>query len=452
MLPESALSECSFDKASVNCHFSVPLRPIAKPNCALALYHGNKTDIHNLCKFRFAQNSVAPYMRQLNASHFLSVNNSVLTLSCQSRPKIINDCYYCVVQVPCDCSISTNDVYFPKRHSKCHHHKNINTISVMHPVNLIVLHKFFGLNAISNITANTTFPAPLNITIKQIRNYDNKFSNLIANDQSAHLNLDRVVERAKEGKVVYQDLVEPFLNSEISVSSVSGFEIVSVISIVISVLAIFAVCFMVSKYRKLLAVVTLLQRAGSSTAYPTLPSFIYTEKPTSTAPPAIQDIHVHIHNFSSYIILALGLLIILYTVFKRVRSARPAVMIDITNGTECITCFIMHLPLCIQNCHFHLSLNIKLLNVQGIVKPSLNFDWGDLAIFSDNDAYSSLTLPSTVRVSIYEAYKIRKALKRGLPLITQLWACHQNFGMPIKFCDSNCSVQVLDKTKDPDQS
>lgn len=245
-------------------------------------------------------------------------------------------------------------------------------------------------------TANTTFPAPLNMNIKQIRHYDN-----------AHLNLDRVVERAKEGKVIYQDLVEPFLNSEIDDSSVSGFDIVSIISIVISVLAILAVSFMFRKYRKLLAVVTLLQRAGPSTAFPTLPSFIYTEIPTTASHTRYPCAYTQLQFLHT---LAFGLLVILYIVFKRERS--PSVIIDVTNGTECITCFIMHLPLCIQSCHFHLSLNIKILNVQGIFKPSLNFGWGDLAIFSEKDEFSSLTLPSTVRISIFEAYKIRKSLKR----------------------------------------
>ena len=452
VLPDSALNECSFNKSSVNCHFSVPLRSKQNQNCAFALYRGNKTGIHNLCKFRVAQNSVSPYIRQLNEFHFLSVNNTILTVSCQSKTHILNDCFYCIVRVPCDCAISTTDFYFPERHTKCHHHAATNSMSVMHPVNFIVLHKFFGLNAIANITADTTFPTNLNISIKPIRYYDQEFSKLVAKDQCAHLDLDRLVQRAKENKVIYQDLVEPFINSKLSESSVSSFEILSIISVSISVLAIIATVFMYRKYKKVLAVVTLLHHAGHSSAYPTLPSFIYTETPTVTPSSVTQDIHVHIHNFSSYVILVFGLLVILYILFQRIRNPRPTLMIDITNGMECATCFIMHLPLCIQCCHLHLSLHIQILNVQGILKPSLVFDWGDLAIFSENNEYSSLTLPSTVRISIYQAYKIRKTLKRGLPLITQLWACHQNFGMPIKFCESNCSLETFAKAKNTDRS
>ena len=395
---------------------------------------------------------MSSYIRQLNESHFLSVNNSIITVSCHFKTNIINDCSYCLVQVPCGCSISTKEFYFPKRHTKCNHQNDTKNMSVVHPVNLIVLHKFFGLNAISNISSDTVFPTPLNISIKPIRYFDHEFSNLIANDQRAHLNLDRVIQRAKENKVIYQNLVEPFLNSEINDSYISAFDIVSFVSIGLSIFAIISVFFMYRKYRKFLAVVTMLKRAGHTTAYPTLPSFIYTEAPTTTAPTHIQNIHVHIHNFTSYIILAFGLFLVIYIIYKRIRSPRPNLMIDITNGRECMTSFIMHLPLCIQSCHFHSSLSMQIFSIQGMLKPTLSIDWGDLIIFSETNETLSLTLPSTIPVSMYTAYKIRKTFKRGLPLITQLWACHQSFGMPIKYCDSSCPLQNINTSNSPDQS
>ena len=225
--------------------------------------------------------------------------------------------------MPCGCSISTKEFYFPKRHTKCNHQNDTKNMSVVQPVNLIVLHKFFGLNAISNISSDTVFPTPLNISIKPIRYFDHEFSNLIANDQRAHLNLDRVIQRAKENKVIYQNLVEPFLNSEINDSYISAFDNVSFVSIGLSIFAIISVFFMYRKYRKFLSVVTMLKRAGHTTAYPTLPSFIYTEAPTTMAPTHIQNIHVHIHNFTSYIILAFGLFLVIYIIYKRIRRPRP---------------------------------------------------------------------------------------------------------------------------------
>ena len=108
----------------------------------------------------------------------------------------------------------------------------------MHPVNLILLHNFFGLNAISNITDDTTFPTPLNISVKPFRYYNYKFSKLIANDNRAHLSLDRVIARAKEDKLIYQELAEPFLTSnEFYNSSETALYAISIVSLVSSILS-----------------------------------------------------------------------------------------------------------------------------------------------------------------------------------------------------------------------
>ena len=68
------------------------------------------------------------------------------------------------------------------------------------------------------------------------------------------------------------------------------------------------------------------------------------------------------------------------------------------NGKYCITCFIMHLPIYIQNCHFHSALPFKIINVEGTFYPTISFQWGDLYIFIDRTD-NSLTLSSRIRVT-----------------------------------------------------
>ena len=445
-LPENALNSCSKDKSSLNCHFTVPMYSLENPNCALALYQGNKSDIHNLCNFRLAQDNIPHTIRQLNESHFLMVNISIITLACPLKTHILNGCSFCVIQVPCNCSISTKDLTLPKRHPKCHTINN--NVTVMHPVNLILLHKFFGLNAISNITADTTFPTPLNISVKPFRYYNHTFSKLIANDNRAHLSLDRVIARAKEDKLIYQELAEPLLTSnDFYNSSETALYAISIVSLVSSILSFSTLIYMCRKYRKIIALITISQKLGQSSAYPTnLPSFIYTDIPTTTAPYTLEDIHIHIHNYSAYVILTIALVAFCIFLYKRLYCYhRPALMIDITNGKQCVTCFIMHLPLCIQSCHFHATLPYKIIDVQNIICPSLTFNWGNLQIITTND-YSSLSLPSTIRISPWNAYKIRRAISGTSPVMIQLWACHHKFSMPINICSTDCGLTSPEKS------
>ena len=317
-----------------------------------------------------------------------------------------------------------------------------NPTSVKRPVNLIVLLKSFGLNAISNITAISTFRSPLNISVKPFKYtyFNHEFAKQIANDQRDHLNLDRAVARAKENKVISLNLAEPLLNSEFNVPSVVTYSDLSIIAMTISSVAIVTV-IMKYQYRKVLAVASLMHQVQKVSTYPTLPSFIYTNEPTTIEQTITTDIHVHAHTYSSYAILAICFIAISVYIYNKMRKPRPALMVDIMNGKDCITCFIMNLPIYIQNCHFHATLPFKIINVEGTIFPTISFHWGDLNIFIDH-IDNSLTLPSRIKVTPWQAYQIRRSLTRKTSLMTQLWACHQKFGMPIQLCDTTCNFQL----------
>ena len=323
----------------------------------------------------------------------------------------------------------------------CHLYNN--PTSIKRPVNLIVLLKSFVLNAISIITAISTFRSPLNISVKPFKYtyFNHEFAKQIANDQRDHLNLDRAVARAKENKVISQDLAEPFLNSEFNVPSNVTYNDLSIIAITISSVAIVTVIMKYQKYRKVLAVASLMHQVQKVSTYPTLPSFIYTNAPTTIEPTITTDIHVHAHTYSSYAILALCFVAISAYIYNIMRKPRPALMVDIMNGKYCITCFIIQLPIYIQNCHFHSTLPFKIINVKGTFFPTISFNWGDLNIFIDH-IDNSLTLPSTIWVTPWQAYQIQRSLTRKTSLMTQLWACHQKFGMPIQLCDTTCNFQL----------
>ena len=123
----------------------------------------------------------------------------------------------------------------------CHLYNN--PTSIKRPVNLIVLLKSFGLNAISNITEISKLQSPLNISMKHFMYmyFNHEFSKQIANDQRDHLNLDRAVARAKENKIISLNLAEPLLNSEFNVPLNVTYNDLSIIAMAISSVAIVTV-------------------------------------------------------------------------------------------------------------------------------------------------------------------------------------------------------------------
>ena len=204
---------------------------------------------------------------------------------------------------------------------------------------------------------------------------------------------------------------------------------------------------MCRKYRKILTLVIISQKLGQSSAFPTnLPSFIYTDIPSTTAPYTLEDIHIHIHNYSAYVVLTVALTAFCIFLYKRLYCYHwPALIIDITNVKHCVPCFIMHLLLCSQGCHFHATLSYKIIDVQNNVYPSLTFNWGNLQIINTTK-YSSLSLPSIIRISPWNAYKIRRTISGTVLAVIQLWACHHKFFMPVNICSADCVITSPDKS------
>ena len=140
-----------------------------------------------MCNFRFTPNAITPTIRQLNQSHFLVINITSLSLHCPTGPQEIPACHYCILRIPCNCSISSPEFFLSERFTGCH--DSHLTTTVMHPVNLILLHKFFGPSVNSHIMANSTFSAPLNISIKPFKLFNHKFQNTVGNDEKNTLKL-----------------------------------------------------------------------------------------------------------------------------------------------------------------------------------------------------------------------------------------------------------------------
>lgn len=160
-LPETSLYDCDNSHHYIHCHFNLPMTSLKNMDCPMALFLANTTLIHQLCNFHFTPNIIIPTIRQLNQSHFLLVNVSTVHIQCYMKETRQIGCHYCLLQLPCNCSIISKHSYFMERFTGCHAESHILTIT--HPVNLALLQKFFGQQVTNSITANSTFPSPLNI-------------------------------------------------------------------------------------------------------------------------------------------------------------------------------------------------------------------------------------------------------------------------------------------------
>ena len=107
--------------STVVCPFNNPLIPISVPDCTISLFT-NKVKLVSLhCDFRFFPNHLTPTITELTPNSALVYhNNDSLTLNCPDSQKLIPSCSYCIVSIPCMCSMSSKTIYYAPRLVQCY--------------------------------------------------------------------------------------------------------------------------------------------------------------------------------------------------------------------------------------------------------------------------------------------------------------------------------------------
>ena len=114
MLGDSELNRCKGEK-SLHCFFNKPLTPITTESCILALFTNSKEKVHALCNFRFLQDAITPSIHELEISSVVVYRSPILSMECSKQHKMVKGCDYCILALPCRCSLFTEKFYFPPR-------------------------------------------------------------------------------------------------------------------------------------------------------------------------------------------------------------------------------------------------------------------------------------------------------------------------------------------------
>ncbi|KAK3097873.1 hypothetical protein FSP39_014042 [Pinctada imbricata] len=272
-LSSKDLVNCQHDSV-ILCDMNLALTPITVPDCTMALFSNNPVQIKKLCDFRFTQSLLRPNIIELTATSALVYNSDNLVLNCPKEQKIVPGCNFCVVHIPCRCSLSTKTLFFLPRLVDCYNSSE--TMTMVHPVNLALLQEFFDETKLMNIFGDTTFTKPINLSVPEFQFYNHSFSSIVANDQKAHLSLKKIAKAVKNDQKIFKTLSEPLLDGVISISAdwPDLNAILAFSSLGAATLALFLCTFMFCKMRKMATALYILQQVQTVTSS-TVPSFIY---------------------------------------------------------------------------------------------------------------------------------------------------------------------------------
>lgn len=272
-------------------------------------------------------------------------NIDVLELDCKSGKRMEKGCSFCVVNISCECAVSTPTIYIPPRLSGCHK----NTSNILHPVNLALLQHFFNNSVLKNIDSNSLFGSPLSIAVPEFRLYNHTMRNIIADDRKAHLSLKRMADSAKKDAMVFQSITDPLLSGDVVLDGdwPEWDDVLLFCTTAIAVCSLAVIILLSIKMRKLFIIVSVLQNTKFARAS-TLPSFIYTRQQTTTAPSFIESIELTYEHFILAIVILIFVCVVIPFIREcKVKRCKSQLLVEISNGKDCVFIPLQYLSLCL---------------------------------------------------------------------------------------------------------
>lgn len=217
-LPLSAkqLTNCQHDSA-ITCNFNLALIPSHVQQCTIALFNNDMKQVKRLCNFRFLENHLTHDIIELSSTSVLVYQSDTLALDCQNKQTLLPGCRFCVINLPCKCSLATKSLYLAPRLVQCYN--NTKEVSILHPVNLALLQEFFSDDKLKSIPANKLFSTQVQLSIPHFTFYKHNINNILAADQQMHLSLKKMTAAARNDSKIFKTLTEPLLDGLISLQS-----------------------------------------------------------------------------------------------------------------------------------------------------------------------------------------------------------------------------------------
>jgi len=439
------LASCS--KHSIfHCDFNIALTPITSPSCVIGLFANNKQWVKKNCDFRFLPDLLKPQILELSYTSALVYNSWNLALDCPQSKRVLPGCAFCVLQIPCQCSISTVDLFYAARLVNCHN-KSSDVITV-HPINLGLLQQFFEEDQFMSITGDSLFKSPISVLLPEFKFYQHQFSQYLADDRKSHLSLNKMVQAAKGDNIIFKSLVEPLADGEIPLSQNWPDLNATLVFVNISITVIVFLAFLWTffRLRSLAATLVLLQQANLVKSA-SLPSFIFER--TTTAIPQTIIISKMFADFSwnhaSVIIEALVFIILISAVllfYSRTRKFHGTkLLLEITSGGECVTIPVMRLPLCPSYFAIEAPTHIGNIELSQFPSNTLYVQWTGFKV-TNKLTNQSLEVKPKIDVGWFQHRRINRIMQQ--PFTAYILVLHQGFAIPLPFRDTQHSHNYLE--------
>lgn len=432
-LDKSALTQCVGTELKT-CKLHPLLKSSSDITCEAALFLDDKVNIKSKCNFRFLKNTTKPHILELPKSKILIYQTPNFTLRCKGNDKLVKGCSFCIMAIPCQCQLITEKVQFNQKVKLCKN--DTRYVSMVYPVNLALLQQFFNDSQLRQVVADTAFNLSIDVKIPPFKLYEHKMSKIFADDNAYSLNLKKMAKRAKKDQVIFSNLAESLIEGEIDLPDDSGTftkNILSIIALVMCSVNLMGVIWLIHKVKILGGAILIakdLPKVNGFTLQYTIP--------TTTEPPSWSQV-LSANLQWDHLVFALSIMSFAATILLLYRHFRTApkntrICLEISTGLTCEIVEVLTLPLCPSYFNIRYQDTIAEIKIVGMLFPKLQVQWPQFQLININTDHT-ITVPSKVQISWYQAYKLRTILEE--PYCAHVIILHHDIKNPIPSVQTN---------------
>jgi hypothetical protein len=202
-----------------HCSQNLPIQKISKQSCAISLFLNNIGDINKYCpsntifsNSKTLQDTIIPLG---GSSYYISLPhydfNMKWTLTCPSTTKIIDPCNWCLIKIPCQCSLVTPISDIAPSMQSCSNVTSHSDLEITYPINLPFLTAFlynqtilgkFESNSMLSSIPQIEIPHTLQLIVQP---------NITDEEELIKIDTKKLVERLKQQNVIHLNPIDDAL-------------------------------------------------------------------------------------------------------------------------------------------------------------------------------------------------------------------------------------------------
>lgn len=328
----------------------------------------------------FVPNVLNSNIIELSPTSVLIYKIQSLSLDCPKEKKVISGCAFCIIHVPCKCSLSTDSLYLPPRLVNCYQSQQ--NFTILLSFNLALLQQFFDENNLANLLGDTIFPKPIDLKVPLFKIFNHS--------------MDKVIPSSL-----------PDTNAILIFTTMGG----TLVSLIFCVLALI-------KLRKLKIELLILQQVAQANSQ-LIPLFIYQAKTTAPvlkAPVSFEELliseisWIHAVFTVGFIIIIILCIIIIY-LWRARPSKETSLQLEITSGGKCATIPLLTLPLCPSYYKFQSPVIRNLTTSPNFLNFKLFADWDQFDVI-DKQSSKTIQIPKVFTLIWLNHSNVTKILKQ----------------------------------------